>query len=146
MSALELRIPRRLRTPNEFLGMHWREKSRERQAWEGSLASAVAGALGVPDAQRLLKPNIGLPGCQGVGCLDRRRVTVVRLAPSRRNFIRDDDNLRFTVKPVLDAMKHLGLIRDDHRKWIELPLPTQDVAADGRFWTVISLEALPDAR
>lgn len=143
--AIEFRIQRALRTPNEFLGMHWREKSRERKRWQACLLNAVVAAVGVAHTQRLLKVNDVLPGCTG-GCLERRRVTVTRQAPSRRRFIRDDDNLRFAVKPLLDGLKHLGLIRDDHRKWIDLPSPTQDVSADGTFWTVIRLEAAADAR
>lgn len=139
--GIEFRIQRLLRSPNEFLGQHWREKHRERKRWEESLAHGVIAAVGVRAAQQLLKENTMVPACRGAGCLERRRVVVTRLAPSRRNFIRDDDNLRFCVKPLLDALKHLGLIRDDHRKWIALPPPTQDVSADGTFWTVIRVEA-----
>jgi hypothetical protein len=135
---IELRIQRKLRSPNEYLGMHWREKARERKAWQGHIANALVTALGVAGARCVLGPEAPLAGCRGE-CRDRRRVEVIRFAPGRRNFIRDDDNLRFSVKPVLDALKHLALIRDDHRKWIDLPTPTQEVSHDGTFWTWVSV-------
>src|SRR5262245_32308819 len=90
----EFRIQRKLRSPNEILGRHWREKGRERKAWQAAFENALVGALGVTKAQALLGPGAALVGCRG-GCQDRRRVEIVRLAPARRNFIRDDDNLRF---------------------------------------------------
>lgn len=127
--------------------MHWREKSRERKAWQAHVVNALVLSCGYATARTLVHAE-ALPGAQG-GCMDRRRVEVIRLAPARRNFIRDDDNLRFAVKPLLDALKHVGLIRDDHRKWIDLPLPTQDVSSDGTFWTWIALDAaapLPSTR
>ena len=135
---IEFRIQRVLRSPNTYLGMHWREKNRERKAWMASLSNAVVAAVGISRAQQLLGPESGIPNCTG-GCTVRRRVEVTRFAPTRRNFVRDDDNLRFAVKPVLDALKHLGLIRDDHRKWIELALPTQELSTDGTFWTWIAV-------
>jgi hypothetical protein len=135
---LEIKIQRKLRSPNEYLGMHWREKSRERKAWQAHIVNALVGSLSYDIARVLVRPEI-LAGGNG-GCQIRRRVEVVRLAPGRRNFIRDDDNLRFAVKPVLDALKHIGLIRDDHRKWIELALPTQELSLDGTFWTGIAID------
>ena len=72
---------------------------------------------------------------------DRKvRVTVERHVPSARNFIRDDDNLRFAVKPLLDALKRDGYIKNDSRKWIEHDTPTQHVSADGKAWTIVRLE------
>lgn len=136
---LEFRIQRKLRTPNEYLGMHWREKGRERKAWTAHFANALITALGVPCARALLGPGAPLIGCDG-GCTSRRRIEVIRWAPTPRNFIRDDDNLRFTVKPLLDALKHLGVIRDDHRKWLEVESPTQDMSHDGTFWTWVAVD------
>jgi hypothetical protein len=70
----------------------------------------------------------------------RRRVTFTRIVPSARNFIRDADNLMFSVKPALDSLKRLGLIYDDSMKWLEQPIPTQEV---GKDWaTVIQIEVL----
>lgn len=138
--SIEFRIQKILRSPNEYLGMHWREKHRERKAWEAALTNAIVISQGVPAARALLGPGAALRDCVGA-CRVRRRVEVIRLAPSRRNFVRDDDNLRFAVKPLLDALKRVGLIKDDRRQWIDLPVPTQDVSPDGCFWTWIALTA-----
>jgi hypothetical protein len=70
----------------------------------------------------------------------KMRVEVERHVPSARNFIRDDDNLRFSVKPLLDALKRQGYIKNDSRKWLEQPTPTQHVSADGKDWTVVRIE------
>ncbi len=139
---IEFRIQRVLKSPNVTLGAHWRVKYRERQQWQAHLLNALVLSLGTVHAQRLLRPAVALPGCTG-GCRDRRRVEVTRFAPSRRHFVRDDDNLRFAVKPVLDALKQLGLIRDDHRKWLDLALPTQDLSNDKTWWTWIAIDAAP---
>jgi len=74
----------------------------------------------------------------------RVRVAVAREVPSGRNFIRDDDNLRFCVKPLLDALKRLGFIRNDSRKWIELPTPEQRISTDGHYWTEVILSTIDE--
>lgn len=135
---LELKMPMALRSPNDYLGVHWREKHRERTAWTSMITAAVIEAVGVAAAQRLLGPAAPLPGCHG-GCVVRRRVEVTRLAPTRARFLKDDDNLRFCVKPLLDAMKRVGLIRDDRRAWVELPDPRQALSTDGQFWTWVTI-------
>jgi hypothetical protein len=71
----------------------------------------------------------------------KQRVVVERQVASARNFIRDDDNLRFSVKPLLDALKRQGYIRNDSRKWLEHPTPTQSVSPDGKAWTLVTIEA-----
>jgi hypothetical protein len=136
---LEIQIQRRLKSPNEILGAHWALKARERKAWQGHLGNAVLLSLGVPAARRLLGPEAALEGCYAV-CGSRKQVEITRFTPSRRNFIRDDDNLPFSAKPLLDALKHLALIHDDHRKWIDFRGVTQELSIDGTFWTRIVLE------
>lgn len=135
--CIEIRIQRKLRSPNEILGRHWREKSRERKQWQAHIVNALVLSCGHAAASALLKPD-ALLGAKG-GCVVRRRVDVIRYVPKKANFIRDDDNLAFAVKPLLDALKHAGLIRDDRRRWIELPLPTQEISNDGTFWTWIAI-------
>lgn len=143
--TIEFRIQRKLRSPNEILGRHWREKSRERKSWQVQLETALVIGVGVARAQALLAPGAALVGCHG-GCREKRRVSVTRLVPQTRQFIRDDDNLRFSVKPVLDALKHLGLIRDDAREWCELPNPVQVIAPDKSSWTYIRIEPSGETR
>ncbi len=142
---IEFNIQRILRSPNTFLGMHWREKNRERKAWQVTFTNAIVDALGVPAAQALLGPDSGLHGAKG-GCQAKRRLEVIRCAPSRRNFVRDDDNLTFALKPVLDALKHCGLLKDDRREWLERPTVTQDLSADKTFWTRIVIDAASGAQ
>jgi hypothetical protein len=120
--SLSMRIPRQLVSPNVWNGRHWKVKHRISQEWQRDIWAVRGGANVVA--------NHG----------GRQRVTVIREVPSGRNFIRDDDNLRFSVKPLLDALKRLGLITGDSRKWIELPTPEQRISADGNYWTEIRIE------
>ena len=76
----------------------------------------------------------------GGGDARKMRLTVERQVPTRRHFIRDDDNLRFSVKPLCDALKRGGYIYDDSRKWLEHPTPTQSVSPDGQDWTIVTIE------
>lgn len=123
--SLTLRIPRALKSPNAARGGHWRVRHDERKAWEREIWAAALG--------------------QGVRGRDARpdgvhRVTVTRIVPSGRNFIRDEDNLRFSAKPINDALKRLWLIRDDSRKWLEQPQVQQEVSPIGEWATVITIE------
>ena len=124
---MTLTIPRELRSPNAWMWKHWRIKQRERESWERDIFVQACVWVGT---DRVL----GMSAPKG-----RARVTVTRLVPSKRNFIRDDDNLRFAVKPVNDALKRLGLIKDDNRTWLEQPMPTQRVSIDGAYATVIEI-------
>lgn len=125
---ITLRIPRELRSPNAWLWGHWRKKQRERADWETELMLACVQRDRRHDFARRVVPF-------------RRRVTVTRIVPSRRNFIRDDDNLRFSVKPLNDALKSKGLIYEDSRNYLEQPMPTQEVGPG--YETVIVIEAIP---
>ena len=139
---MRLEIPRELKSPNRWNGRHWRYKHRETQEWEQFIWVKIAQQAGTRDALQVLSVMNAIPSLKRV-CQEHRRVTVTRYVPSTRNFIKDDDNLRFAVKPVNDALKRLGLIRDDSRKWLEQPMPTQAVSTDGRWRTVIEIEAIP---
>lgn len=142
---LTLRIPRQLVSPNVWNGRHWRVKHRISQDWEKALGAALldvyeaAGQrVGLAAVVTAMSGPRWATGYQP----GRVRVSVTREVPSMRNFIRDDDNLRFCVKPLLDALKRQGYIKNDSRKWIELPTPEQRVSADGLHWTVIALQAM----
>ena len=129
--GLTLRIPRRLESPNTWNGRHWRVKHRISQEWEQEIA--YGNRWGGESAVAVLEFD-------GEGVVAHKvGVTVERQVPSARNFIRDDDNLRFSVKPLLDALKRQGYIRNDSRKWLEHPTPTQSVSADGKDWTIVTL-------
>lgn len=140
---LSLRIGRELLSPNVWNGRHWRVKHRISQEWERDIAYAVldefgrhGGGVGLMSALTALSGPRRVTGY----IAPKMRVSVRREVPSGRNFIRDDDNLRFCVKPLLDALKRQGYIRNDSRKWIELPTPEQAISTDGGYWTVITIE------
>lgn len=140
---LTLRIQRELASPNTWNGRHWRVKHRISQEWEGALGSALldkfvaaGGKVGIVNALGAITGPRKWIGYEA----GRMRVRITREVPSGRNFIRDDDNLRFSVKPLLDALKRQGYIKNDSRKWIELPTPDQKISADGNYWTEIALE------
>jgi len=132
--ALVLRIPRRLESPNTWNGRHWRVKHRISQEWEDCVRSCEK------DADTYERPVLTFDADGNVA--HRVRVTVERYVPSMRNFIRDDDNLRFAVKPLLDALKRQGYIKNDSRRWLEHPTPTQHVSTDGKDWTVVTIEPI----
>jgi hypothetical protein len=136
---LTLKLPRILDSPNTWNGRHWRVKHRLSQDWEKQIGGALAD-LFVAKHGGIDFPNALIGQC----LYDERRVrvTVQRHVPSARNFIRDDDNLRFAVKPLLDALKRQGYIKNDSRNWIEHDTPTQHVSADGKPWTIVRLEPL----
>lgn len=133
---MTLRIPRRLDSPNTWHGAHWRVKHAISQAWEHEIwLAATQQGKRVPrvdDEGPVLKRRP-----ESIG---RMRVTVTRYVKSARNLILDDDNLAFSVKPLNDALKRLGYLRDDSRTWLEQPTPTQHVSDDGTDYTVIIIE------
>lgn len=133
--SLDLTIPRELKSPNTWNGRHWRYKHRESQEWEQAVWVEIAQQRGAKTLRGVLTAmNAAKRRCEG-----RRHVTVIRGVPSKRNFIRDDDNLRFSVKPLNDALKRLGLIHDDSRKWLVQEIPTQEVSTDGGYYTRIQI-------
>jgi hypothetical protein len=70
---------------------------------------------------------------------ERRRVTILREVPHRRNLLKDDDNRAFCVKPLYDALKALGLIYDDASRWVERELREDPT---GRDYTTIRIDRL----
>jgi hypothetical protein len=146
-SPLVLRIQRRLESPNIWNGRHWRVKHRISKDWELAIGHCAADAFvaehGSIDFPNALGAILGPKKWIGY-VAPKMRVTVERHVPSGRNFIRDDDNLRFCVKPLLDAFKRQGYIKNDSRKWLEHPTPTQHVSADGLDWTVITIQPATD--
>lgn len=118
---------------------HWGQKDAERRAWRSLIVAALLDATTSREVLALLAPSSDVPGARG-GTQERKRVHVIRGVPSKRNFIRDDfDNLRWCTKELRDALKGLGLIRDDTSKWCEMSID-QAVTEDQRWWTTIVIE------
>lgn len=138
---LTLRIPRELKSPNKWQGRHWRYKHQETKTWEMEIAVQTLRPEFRRNIWAILEATNSMPAVRRT-CQERRRVTVTRIVPSFRNFIRDDDNLRFSVKPLNDALKRLGLIKNDSRKWLVQPQVQQEVSPEGEWATVITIEPL----
>lgn len=140
-ATLQLRLQYQLKSVNQWSGMHFASKTgrhAESQRWQAAITNAITLSLGVASTQLLLSPACGIPNARG-GCTEKRQVSVQRLVPHVRRFIRDDDNLVAAEKPLYDALKRLGLLKDDSVKWVERARPAQMVSADGTFWTVITI-------
>ncbi len=135
--CLSFRLLRELRSPNKFIGRHWRVKHRESQEWEQAIWATMVVALGARTLGEVLWAMNAVPESKRV-CTHKRRVKITRLSPARR-FIRDDDNLWASAKPVLDALKRQGYIKDDRRKWLELEMAPQQASEDGECWTLIDI-------
>ena len=82
-------------SPNSLRGRPWGMKKRLAEEWKQRIRSAW-----IPER---LAP-------------ERKRV-VITLHHSR---LYDMDNAYGSVKPILDALKHWGIIVDDSAEWLEL--------------------------
>lgn len=131
--ALVIEIPRKLESPNKTRGYHWRIRHKDRALWEAFLWGAVMKQRGVLNKTALAESG-GSPKCS-VPMV----IAVTRYVPNSRQFIADDDNLVFSAKPLHDALKRIGLIKDDRRGWLRTEGVTQAVSPDGRARTVITL-------
>ena len=137
-ACLVLRVPRGLKSPNVGRGAKWYGRHKETKAWEIDIWAAVMTRAGARSVLDVLTLDGRLNHASARK--ERRRVVVTRVVPSARNFLKDSENILFSLKPVNDALKRLGLIYDDSMKWLEQPMPTQEV---GPAWeTVIQIERL----
>lgn len=81
--------------------MHWAKYKKLREQWEMIVLAHVMGQRVMP-----------------VPSLARARITLTR----RSSVEPDADNLRFSWKPVLDALKRCGIILDDKPAVIGTPV------------------------
>lgn len=115
-------IPKKLDSPNQTIWGHWRKLSAAKKAWEQWIWATVARVEGC--ASRFALQELQ----RAPACRVRMTLTVLRFVPSVRNFIKDDDNLAFSIKHANDALKAVQLVRDDNRDWLQVSLPIQDVS------------------
>ena len=87
---------------NQVMRMHWAERKRLRSQLQWELTAALA------DVGRKLPPPLYGKAAP------RRRVTITTYRPRRL----DPDNAQ--PKILLDAMRDIGLIRNDSPRWLEL--------------------------
>lgn len=114
-------LPKKLEGVNRWMS-DWRLRSSMRKRW-GSLlwqvicaGERVASRAGVQELGRAPK------------CREKMTVQVVRFVPSVREFLRDDDSLAGSPKQLYDALKDVGLIREDRREWLQMLPVCQDVS------------------
>lgn len=125
-------IAEKLTSPNKWKAS-WMLQQGQRKKWEGLMQGAILKALGVASWQWLEQLN------RKPDTTVKMTMQIVRLVASSREFIEDDDNLAFSRKQVTDAMKRLGLLKEDRREWLEALTIHQDVAPNGRALTVFLL-------
>lgn len=137
------RLPRELRSQNATMWGRWGGQKREREAWEFEFSTAIGIFAMVASSNGWSNAVEREAFRQLIAHRERRRVQVTRVVPHIRNRLKDDGNLRSVDKHILDAMKHVGLIVDDRRAWIQHDTPRELVA--DRFLTVVELSR-PDVR
>lgn len=132
-AAMTFRVARKLDSPNSWRA-HWSIEHTLRKWWEGAFTTAIAVSGGFGSLARM-RIDGQMPRVD-----HRVKLTLIRQVPSTRNFIRDEDDLYFTRKPVNDALKRIGLIRDDRREWLDQAQTIQEVSPDGLYWTIVRVE------
>lgn len=125
-------IAEKLQSPNKTQAS-WMLQQSARKKWQRLLEPAIAKAEGAASFSWLKQLD------RAPRTSVKMALQIVRLVRSTREFIKDDDNLAFSRKQSTDAMKHLGLVKDDRREWLEALPIYQDVAPHGRALTVFML-------
>lgn len=145
--VLELVIPYRLKSANVHARRHWTYWHKETHTWQAWINIAICRAGAARDVWNLIEAVEMVRDRRGhlqpreVRRREIRRVTVTRIVTTARHLITDDDNLKFALKPLLDALKRSGLLYDDSREWLEQPsLPEQRVDKTIEPTTIVRLE------
>lgn len=102
--VIRLTIPNAVLSNNEVIKMHWAVKRATRRAYGWALQVAILES-------REIEPDF-------LYRKTRRRVKIV----SYRGRTLDPDNLSGGAKILIDAMRDLGLIFRDSKKWIILEI------------------------
>ena len=118
---ITLEIPRIPESPNDLRRFHWRHRHRHDKLWKDEVWYAVLQAK--PFHAPLAKVKVSI---------DRR---------SRGRL--DPDNLVSSMKPVIDALRHAGVIRNDTPDHIELVV-TQSRTQDLPPRTLIEIQSLEE--
>jgi hypothetical protein len=116
-------VPRELESANRRDKLHWGGRHRLAKAWEHDIRYELLRML-----QRAPFP---------AAATTRRAVQITRVSPTGREL--DHDNCVTGGKPVLDALKRLGLIKNDSKKWLELRPARQATSTDGHHHTIIEI-------
>lgn len=140
-------MPIRAQSPNRNRGHHWSARHKETKEWETWIRiSAPRGwqAWNLIERTEVRRETRGGRVKWRIAearTRERRRVTLIRRVPSRRNFCKDRPNLVYVTKPIHDALVRLGLLFDDSIAWLD-DVTLEEVSADGTDSTVIRIERL----
>jgi Holliday junction resolvase RusA-like endonuclease len=93
---MRLVIPDIPKSPNKRRGEHWSISRKYAEYWEGLVRSLIDNSHKPVKARRSVS----------ISQMRRRKL--------------DRDNLWASCKPVIDALTHWQLIKDDSEEWIEL--------------------------
>ncbi len=130
--AWVLAMPKKLDSPNRHRA-HWSVLNSARATWERLIWATVAKTRGCASATWLKEMG------RAPQCGQHMAVQVIRLVPSVRQFIKDDDNRAYSAKPVHDSLKRVGLIKEDRREWLTASTIVQDVSPFAVPITVVIL-------
>jgi hypothetical protein len=97
MSRIILQIPRVPPSLNIQMHWHWSKRKKEKLLWQQEIITAF-GAGRIPQATDRMKMEITMFNSR----------------------LYDADNLAGAYKVVVDAIKELGFIKEDSRKWVDL--------------------------
>lgn len=122
----------KLQSPNYFM-RDFRIRSSLRKQWNRELQNMLVKVEQVASFTGLKLLD------RAPRCGDRMAIQVVRLVPSVREFLRDDDNAAFSCKQLGDALQDVGLIKEDRREWLTPAPLLQDVSPIGRPVTLFIL-------
>lgn len=141
-SRIQIEVPCVPVSGNKWQRMHWGARKRINEAWHMAVMTMVD--------QRLAHPLFANTGSE-----KPRKVRVETICyfasmqrknphlPSRNGKRLDQDNLETGLKPAFDALVKVGLIRDDHPKYLERGKPVQVIERDPKkHRTVFTLELL----
>lgn len=113
-----LRLDFSVRSLNVLLRWHWQTRREHLDQWEWLIKAEFRGLP--PRAQGPMKVHI----------------------TSFRTKLLDKDNLVGGCKPILDALRNQGLIKDDSPEWVEVDYQQVKVNGGSQTKTVIQLEPI----
>jgi hypothetical protein len=125
--TIHLVVPSITPSTNQLMRMHWAVKRRLRQSLQWELVTALA-QTGEP-----------LPPAESGKTAPKRMVKITTYHPRRF----DPDNASGGCKVLLDAMRDVGLLRNDSPKWLEL-IVVQKIAKLDDCRTEIEIEDMEE--
>ena len=121
---IEIEVPRVAKSPNKLLGRHWYAKAAEREAWRQHIYALLSHG----DQKRIAAVN------------ESGRILYLEIVQYRKRELDASDNLPASVKPLLDALKSIHLIRDDSGKWVKAEVRQEKCPKGRSQFTMIRFE------